>query len=99
MAFLATVRLKSVVPEPVTVVGLKLVVTPVGAPVSVKLTAESNPPEAVTVTTAYPLCPCNRYPEEGETDRVKLPLFGAVTVSETVVVSTVEPEVPVTVIG
>jgi hypothetical protein len=54
-AFLATVRLKSVVPEPVTEVGLKLVVTPDGTPVAENVTAESNPPEAVTVTTAYPL--------------------------------------------
>lgn len=56
-AFLATVRVKSDVPEPVTDVGLKLPVTPDGIPVADKATGESNPPVAVTVTTAYPLCP------------------------------------------
>lgn len=51
-AFLATVRVKSEVPEPVTEAGLKLPVTPDGRPDADKVTAESNPPEAVTVTTA-----------------------------------------------
>jgi len=51
-AFLATVRVKSEEPEPVTDVGLKLPVTPEGIPVADKATAESNPPEAFTVTTA-----------------------------------------------
>lgn len=50
-AFLATVNVKSDVPEPVMEVGLKLPVTPVGMPVADKATAESNPPEPVTVTT------------------------------------------------
>lgn len=47
-----TVRVKSEVPEPVTEVGLKLPVTPEGRPDADSVTAESNPPEAVTVTTA-----------------------------------------------
>jgi hypothetical protein len=51
-AFLETVRVKSDEPEPVTEVGLKLPVTPVGIPVADKATAESNPPEALMVTTA-----------------------------------------------
>lgn len=55
-----TVRVKSDVPEPVTEVGLKLPVTPVGIPVADNATAESNPPEALTVTTAYPLWPRSR---------------------------------------
>ena len=59
-ADLETDRVKSDVPEPVTEVGLKLPVTPDGIPVADKATAESNPPEAVTVTTAYPLCPRSR---------------------------------------
>ena len=50
-AFLATVSVKSDVPEPVMEVGLKLPVTPVGMPVADKATAESKPPEAVMVTT------------------------------------------------
>ena len=47
-----TVSVKSDVPEPVIEVGLKLPVTPVGMPVADSATAESNPPEPVTVTTA-----------------------------------------------
>jgi hypothetical protein len=69
-AFLATVRVKSDVPEPVTEVGLKLPVTPVGMPVAESATAELNPPVAVTVTTAYPLWPRAREPEVGETERL-----------------------------
>ena len=56
-AFLATVRVKSDEPEPVTEVGLKLPVTPEGIPLAEKVTLESNTPEAVKVTTPYPLCP------------------------------------------
>jgi hypothetical protein len=54
-AFLATVRVKSEVPDPVMEVGLKLPVTSVGMPVADKATAESKPPETEMVTTAYPL--------------------------------------------
>jgi hypothetical protein len=58
-AFSATVRVKSVEPEPGAPmeVGLKLPVTPVGIPVAEKEMAESNPPETLVVTTAYPLWP------------------------------------------
>ena len=69
-AVLETVRVKSEVPEPVTEVGLKLPVTPLGMPVAESATAESNPPVAVTVTTAYPLWPRSREPEVGETERL-----------------------------
>lgn len=94
-----TVKLKSVVPDPGAArdEGLKLAVTPEGTPEAEKETAESNPPETVEVTTAYPLWPWSRYPELGETERLKLPVCAPVTVSETVVVSTVLPEVPLTV--
>ena len=54
-ALLETERVKSDEPEPVMDVGLKLPVTPDGMPVADRETAESNPPEAVMVTTAYPL--------------------------------------------
>lgn len=77
--------------------GVKLEVTPEGTPVAENEMAESNPPETAVVTTAYPLCPWKRYPEEGETEMVKLPDEVVVTVSDTGVVSTVLPEVPVTV--
>ena len=61
-AVLATVRVKSEVPEPgaAIVAGLKLPVTPDGTPVADKVTAESKPPETVVVTTAYPLWPWSR---------------------------------------
>jgi transaldolase len=47
-----TVSVKSDVPEPVIDVGLKLPVTPEGIPAADNATAESNPPDPVTVTTA-----------------------------------------------
>ncbi len=58
-AVLATVSVKSEVPEPGAAIeaGLKLPVTPEGIPDADNATAESNPPETATVTTAYPLCP------------------------------------------
>jgi hypothetical protein len=58
-AFLETVNVKSDVPEPGAPmdVGLKLPVTPDGMPVAENEIAESNPPETLVVTTAYPLCP------------------------------------------
>ena len=85
-------------PEPVMDVGLKLPVTPEGMPAADKATAPVNPPEPLTVTTAYPLCPWTRYPEVGETDMVKVPATAAVTVSDTVAVWVMPPPVPVTVI-
>ena len=103
-AFRATVRVKSVVPEPGAPMddGLKLPVTPDGMPVAENEIAESNPPETFVVTTAYPLSPSNRYPDVGETEMVKEPLPpppDAVTVSETDVVSVVLPLVPFTVMA
>ena len=44
-----------------------------------------------------PLLPCTTDTEVGEADMVKLGLATVVTVRETVVVSVVAPEVPVTV--
>jgi hypothetical protein len=70
VAVLATVSVKSDVPEPVIDDGPKLPVTPLGRPVAESATAESNPPDAVTVTTAYPLCLWYRKPELGETERL-----------------------------
>jgi hypothetical protein len=59
LAVLATVRLKSEVPEPGAAIeaGLKLAVTPDGTPVAESAIAELNPPTTVVVTTAYPLWP------------------------------------------
>lgn len=96
-AVLDTVSVKSDVPEPVMDAGLKLPVTPEGSPDEDNVTAESNPPVAVTVTTAYPLCPSLSEPEVGETEMVKPPVTGAVTVSVKVVVCVILPPVPDTV--
>ena len=73
-AFLATVSVKSVVPEPGAPieVGLKLPVTPDGIPLAENEMDESNPPETFVVTTPYPLWPWSRYPEVGEAERVKV---------------------------
>ncbi len=73
--------------------------TPVGTPVADKAMAELNPPETFVVTTAYPLWPRRRYPDVGDTDMVKAPLDGWVTVSDTVAVCVMPPPAPVTVIG
>lgn len=58
-ALLDTEILKCVVPEPGAAMeaGLKLTVTPEGAPLAVKPIAELKPPETVVVTIAYPLWP------------------------------------------
>jgi hypothetical protein len=92
-----TVMVMVEVPAPVIDVGLKLSVTldPVTEPD--RLMAELKPPLTAVVTVTFPV-------PEGETEigvgdalMVKLAVV-PVTVSETVVVSTVLPEVPETVI-
>jgi len=77
--------------------GLKLTVTLLGWPVADKAMAESNPPEIVVVIVEWPELPGSTVIDVGDALMVKL---GAVpvTVRETVVVSLVLPEVPVTVI-
>ncbi len=92
------ISVKSDVPDFVTEAGLKLVLTPVGTPVAESETTPLNPPDAVTVTTAYPLKPCSSDPELGETEMLKFPATAAVTVSVTVAVCVIPPPVPVTVI-
>jgi hypothetical protein len=93
----ATFSVKSEEPDPVIEVGLKVPVTPDGTPVADSATGESNPPDAVTVTTAYPLCPWYRYPEVGETEIENVPFVAEVTVKETFAVCVMPPPVPVTV--
>jgi hypothetical protein len=89
------------VPEPGAAmgVGLKLTVTPVGWPVALNAIAELKSPETVVVMVDVPLLPWTTETDVGEAEMVKLGVGVAVTVSETVVVSTVLPEVPVTVMG
>ena len=78
-------------------VGLKLTVTPVGCPLALRPTAELKPPETVVVMVEVPLLPCTTETDVGEAEMVKLGLSVAVTVSATVVVSMVLPDVPETV--
>lgn len=100
VAVLETVKVKFDEPEPGAAIeaGLKLPVTPEGRPVADKAIEALKPPEIAVVTTAKPLWPLRREPEVGETEIVKAPLPGAVTVSETVAVCVIPPPVPVTVI-
>jgi hypothetical protein len=79
------------------VLGLKLTVTLLGWPVADKAMAELKPPEIVVVIVEWPELPGLTVIDVGDALMVKL---GAVpvTVRETVVVSLVLPEVPVTVI-
>ena len=94
----ATVMVMLDVPEPGagTDVGLKLTVTPVGWPLADKAIAELKPPEMAVVIVDVPLLPCTTETEVGAAEMVKLGLDVAVTVSATVVVSTMLPAVPVT---
>ena len=77
----ATVSVAVDVPEPGAAmeVGLKLTVTPVGCPVAVKATAESNPPETAVVMVEVPLLPAVTETEVGEAEIVNagLVLVGA----------------------
>lgn len=95
----ATAMVAVDVPEPGAAMdaGLKLTVTPVGWPLAVKATAESKPPETAVVIVEVPLLPRTTETDVGEVEIVKLGLAGTVTVNETLVVSVVLPEVPVTV--
>jgi len=45
----APVSFKVDVPEPVTVAGVKVAVTPAGSPLTLRATAPVNPPDGVTV--------------------------------------------------
>ena len=80
--------------DPVVLVGLNAAVTPTGRPDADKLTVPVNPFAGSTVMVAALLALCATFSVLGA-DRVKLP--GGVTVNATVVVSTMVPEVPVTV--
>ena len=59
MAVRDTVRSMLEVPEPgaAILLGEKLMVTPVGSPVTESVMAESKPPETAVVTVAVPLWP------------------------------------------
>ena len=79
--------------------GLKPTVTPEGWPLALSAIAELKPPETLVEIEDVPLLPCTTVTELGDAEIVKLGLPAAVTVSDTEVVSTVLPDVPVTVIA
>ncbi len=83
------------VPARVIEVGLKLTVTPFGWPDADKVTAELKPPVTILLMVELPELPCATETEAGAAPMEKL--GGTVTVRETVVVSLVLPESPVTV--
>lgn len=87
------------VPDPGAAIelGLKLIVTLLLSPDAEKLMAELNPPEMAVVIVERPVVPGETVIEAGEALIVKFG-FVPVTVSFTVVVATVLPDVPVTVI-
>jgi hypothetical protein len=93
----ATVIVIVDVPVPVIEVGLKETVTPVGWPFAVSATAELKPPLVVLVMVEVPVLPSVTETAEGEAERVKP--AADVTVRVTLVVSTIVPDVPVTVMG
>jgi len=78
--------------------GLKVTVWPLPCPVADKVIAELKPPVTVVVIVELPELPLETVIEVGDALMVKLGLV-PVTVSETVVVATILPEVPVTVMG
>lgn len=84
-------------PAPVIEVGLKLTVTRLPWPEADNATAELNPPLTEDVTVTLPDVPRLTVMEEGDALSENPPPV-PVTVSETVVVCTVLPDVPVTVI-
>jgi hypothetical protein len=88
------------VPEPGAAMelGLKLTTRPPSAPEADKLTAELKLPETAVVIVDVPEPPLATLNDEGDALIVKSGV-GPVTVRETVVVSVVLPEVPVTVMG
>lgn len=86
------------VPAPVIDVGLKLMVTRLPCPDADNLIAELNPPLTVEVMVTVPDVPRVTVIEEGDA-LMENPAAVPVTVSVTVVVWTVLPEVPVTVMG
>lgn len=96
----ATARVNVDVPEPGAAMdaGLKLAVTPVGAPDVVSAIAELKPPDTAVVRVEAPLLPCTTEREVGAAVSVKAGLAAAVTVSEIVADSVRPPPVPVTVI-
>ena len=98
LEFLPTLTVMVEVPDPGAAMelGLKVTVWALPCPEAVKAIAESKPPEMVVVMVDVPELPLATLIDVGDALMVKLALV-PVTVRETVVVSVVLPEVPVTV--
>lgn len=86
------------VPDPGAAIelGLKLMVTLLPPPDADKLIAELKPPEIAVVIVELPVFPGDTLSDVGDARIVKL-AFVPVTVNVTVVVATVLPDVPFTV--
>ena len=84
------------VPAPLIDVGVKVRVVRLPCPLADRLMAELNPPVTAVVTVTVPDVPRATVMEVGEA-LIEKPAATEVTVSETVVVFTVVPEVPETV--
>src|SRR5580658_436996 len=69
------------VPAPVTGFGLKPTLTPVGWPLALNVTGESNPPVALTVTTLVPTLPCATETAAGEAETLNAGLLAFVNVA------------------
>ena len=67
----ATFSVMVEVPVPVIEAGLNPMVTPVGWPLAVKVTAESKPPVTVLVMVDVPDLPGNTVTDAGEAERLK----------------------------
>ena len=97
-AVLLTVTFMVEVPAPVIDAGVNDTVTPLFCPEAVRAIAELKPPVTVVVIVELPDEPLLMVREVGDA-LIEKPAATAVTVSVTVAVAVVLPEVPVTVIG
>jgi hypothetical protein len=100
VVFDATARVAVDVPDPGAAIddGLKLTVTPVGAPLADSATAESNPPLTVVVMVEVPLLPCATETVVGLAATVNAGTGAGDIVRVIAVVSVSPPPLPVTVI-
>ena len=98
VARLLAVTVMVEVPAPVIELGEKLTVVPLPCPLAVNATAELKPPVAAVVIVDVPELDLFTVSAVGDALIVK-PGVMPVTVSVTIVVDVVVPDVPVTVIG
>jgi hypothetical protein len=84
-------------PGAAIVLGLKLTVVPLGAPVADRLIALLKPPLTVVVIVEVPELPCATLTDVGERESAKL--GGALTVRVTLALRWIPPPLPVTVMG